>query len=106
MLPQVEKLIREIHKAKKPIGAICIAPVLVAKVLGSDFKVKVTIGTDPAVAKDIESFGAKHQNARVDEIVVDETNKVITTPAYMLAQRVSDVEAGVSKLTKKIIELS
>lgn len=105
VLPQIEALIRTVHKAKKPIGAICIAPVLIAKVLGPDFKVKVTIGTDTATAKDIESFGAKHQSARVDEIVVDEVNKVVTTPAYMLAQRISEAEAGISKLVKKVIEL-
>ncbi len=106
VLAPVEKLIKEVHKAKKTIGDICIAPVLVAKVLGPDFKVKVTIGNDPSVAKDIESFGAKHENARVDEIVVDEINKVVTTPAYMLAQRISEVEAGISKLVKKVLELS
>lgn len=105
VLPQVEKLIKSVHKAKKPIGAICIAPVLIAKVLGPDFKVKVTIGMDKNTAADIESFGAKHQNARVDEIVVDEVNKIVTTPAYMLAERISQAEAGISKLVKKIIDL-
>ncbi len=105
VLPQIETLVKSVHKAKKPIGAICIAPILIAKVLGPDFKVKVTIGTDINTAKDIESFGAKHQSAKVDEIVVDDTNKVVTTPAYMLAQRISEAEAGISKLVKKVLEL-
>ncbi|MFN7182250.1 MAG: isoprenoid biosynthesis protein ElbB, partial [Planctomycetota bacterium] len=59
-----------------------------------------------AVARDIESFGARHQNARVDEIVVDKQNKIVTTPAYMLAQRISEVEKGVSKLVEKVLQFS
>jgi enhancing lycopene biosynthesis protein 2 len=99
-------VIREVHRAKKPIGAICIAPVIIAKVLGPDFKVKVTIGNSREVADDIESFGAVHIQTRVDEIAVDEKNKVVTTPAYMLAERISQAEAGISKLVKKVIELA
>src|SRR5690606_12513701 len=43
VLPEVERVVREFHSAKKPICAICIAPVIVAKVLGSE-GVTVTVG--------------------------------------------------------------
>ncbi|NUM35162.1 MAG: isoprenoid biosynthesis glyoxalase ElbB [Candidatus Brocadiae bacterium] len=102
--PEVERLILEMHKAKKPIGAICIAPSLVAKVLGSQ-KVQVTIGTDPGTASKLEAMGAVHVACNVDDIVVDTKNKVVTTPAYMLAKSIKESASGIEKLVKKIVEM-
>lgn len=102
----IERVLKEAHAAKKPIGAICIAPVVVARALGADHHPLLTIGTDPATAKDIEKLGARHQNAPVREIVVDPQNRVVSTPAYMCAQRIDEVWDGVSKLVKKVIEMA
>ncbi len=103
--PDVEKLILEMHKAKKPIGFMCIAPVIAAKVLGK-FNPEITIGNDRSTAQTIENLGAEHIVCPVDEIVVDEKNLVVTTPAYMLGPGISDIAVGIEKLVKKIIELS
>jgi len=80
--PEVERVIKEFHRAKKPIGAICIAPHLVAKVLGTEH-VAVTIGNDQETAAEICKTGADHIECAVDDYVTDRENKVITTPAYM-----------------------
>lgn len=80
--PLVKELILGFHSAKKPIGAICISPALVALCLG-DKGVEVTIGNDPETAAEIEKLGARHRNCEVDSCVIDRTNKVVTTPAYM-----------------------
>lgn len=101
----VERVIKDFHNAKKPIGVICIAPVLAAKVLGKK-GVQVTIGNDIETAKNIENTGAKHVVKNVDEILVDEANRVVSTPAYMLAKNILDVDAGVSKLVSKVIEIA
>ena len=97
----VAKLVRAMHAAGKPIGALCIAPALVAKLLGGDHQVEVTIGNDEATAAAITKMGAKHAVRAVDEIVVDEANKVVTTPCYMLGPGPAQVGAGIEKLVSQ-----
>lgn len=104
VLPEVENLLRELHRNKKPIGAICIAPNIIANVFGKE-KVELTIGTDPNTANILGAMGAKHINKRVDEIVIDEKNNVVTTPAYMLGKSPKEIEAGITKLVKAIAKM-
>lgn len=100
----VARITAEMLKAKKPVAAICIAPVLVAKVLAeAGLKGEVTIGTDSGVAGDVESFGQKHVACPVKEFVVDEKNKVITSPAYMLGQSISEVAVGIEKTVNALV---
>jgi enhancing lycopene biosynthesis protein 2 len=102
----VKRLILEIVKAGKPLGAICIAPMIVAVALrDSGFHSLLTIGTEPETASDIEFFGARHQNAQVDEIVVDDKLKIVSTPAYMLGPGISDIAKGIEKLVQKVVEM-
>lgn len=103
--PEVARLLKEMAVAKKPIGAVCIAPALVAAVLGKDFSTTVTIGTDAGTAAEVEKTGAKHQNCPVTELVVDMPNKLVTSPAYMLANRISEVADGIDKCVKEVIKL-
>jgi len=100
----VEKLIKSFHEAKKPIGAICIAPVILAKVLAKH-KVKVTIGNDAQTATVLNGFGAEHVNCKSDEICFDTKNLVVTTPAYMTAKNISEAAYGIEKLVGKILSL-
>lgn len=103
--PQVERLVREVHAAKKPLGFICIAPVLAGKLLGGE-GVQLTIGDDAGTAKDLESFGARHVRCKVDEICVDQRLKVVSTPAYMLGPSVGPVAAGIDKLVSAVLEMA
>ena len=103
--PEVARLLKEMAAAKKPICAICIAPTLVAAALGRDYSPKVTIGTDPETAAAINATGSCHQECPVTELVVDRENKIVSTPAYMLAQRISEAADGIDKAIKATIEL-
>jgi enhancing lycopene biosynthesis protein 2 len=103
--PDVERLVRDMAAAGKPIGFICISPVIAAKVLGSR-KVKLTIGNDPATAAALNALGAVHVDALVDQIVVDEKNKVVSTPAYMLGPSIAPVSAGIEKLVAAVLEMA
>lgn len=94
---------RSFHSAEKPVGLMCIAPVMVAQIFGSG--VKCTIGTDPDVAEEITNMGASHEDRGVDDICVDEFNKVITTPAYMLATSINDASKGIFELVDKVLSL-
>jgi enhancing lycopene biosynthesis protein 2 len=66
----------------------------------------LTIGTDQRTAAAVESLGARHVNCPVNDIVVDEQNKIVTTPAYMLGQRISEVADGIEKLVTKVLEMA
>ncbi len=103
--PDVARLVREIHAAGKPIGFICIAPIIGAKLLGAE-GVKLTIGSDPGTAADVESFGAKHVVCSVDQACVDERQKVVSTPAYMLGPTVGPVSQGIDKLVSAVLEMA
>jgi len=104
--PEVARLIREVVAAKKPLAAVCIAPALVARVLGEDqLKHQVTIGRDEGTAAAITQMGAVHVNCPVDECVIDRENKIITSPAYMLAGRISEAAAGIEKTVTALMEM-
>lgn len=100
----VSRFIRDLHEAGKPMGFMCIAPVLAAKVLGG--KVQVTIGNDPATARAIEAMGARHVDCPVDMCVVDDRHKIVSTPAYMLAGSIKEAAAGIERLVKTLVKLA
>ncbi|MFN3684763.1 MAG: isoprenoid biosynthesis glyoxalase ElbB [Fimbriimonadaceae bacterium] len=87
VLPEVERAIRDTHRLGKPIGALCIAPVLVAKVLGA----KVTVGHDADTAEAIEKMGGRHEPSDHGRAVADEPNRVFTAPCYMLPSTVAEI---------------
>jgi enhancing lycopene biosynthesis protein 2 len=105
VVPAIERLIREMRGAGRPLGFICIAPVVAAKVLGSE-GVTVTIGNDKDTAGAIESWGARHVDRRVDEIAVDERLKVVSTPAYMLGPWIADINAGIDRLVETVLQMA
>ena len=104
--PDVSRLLKELHAKGKPIGALCIAPALVAKLFGADHHVELTIGNDPGTAQALEKMGAKHKNTPVTEIAFDAKNKIVTTPCYMYDAGVSEIGVGAEKLVKKILEIA
>ncbi len=103
--PEVARLIREVHDAGKPVAAICIAPAVLAKVLGTSHP-ELTIGNDADTAGALEKLGARHVECPVTERVVDHERKLVTSPAYMLATRISEVEAGVEKTVDELLAMA
>ncbi|ACZ75209.1 isoprenoid biosynthesis glyoxalase ElbB [Dickeya parazeae] len=101
---ELKILTREIHKKNKPIGFICIAPAMLPKLL--DTSVRLTIGNDMGTAQAIETMGGVHVECPVDDIVVDVAHKVVTTPAYMLANSISEAASGIEKLVARVLELA
>ena len=103
--PEAARVLREAHAARRPIGALCIAPVIVARVLGTATGVRVTIGDDAGTAAAITRMGARHEAAATTGVVVDEANRVVTTPCYMLAGRISEVFDGAAALVGRLLDL-
>lgn len=100
--PDAEETIKAMHAAGKPIVALCIAPVLIARVLGD---VTVTIGNDPETAQAIKVMGGIHQITSAAEVCIDHKNKVITTAAYMLDKSLKDVAISTSNAVKDLMAM-
>ncbi|HUW07611.1 MAG TPA: isoprenoid biosynthesis glyoxalase ElbB [Williamwhitmania sp.] len=99
--PQVERAIKLTHGAKKPIGALCIAPVVVAQVLDN---VQLTIGNDKDTVFALEKMGANHTIANHGEVVVDKNNLVFTTPCYMLDATIVDIAEGANAIVLEMLK--
>lgn len=102
--PEVRRLLREMLDAGKPVGAICIAPATLTRAL-ADKKPEVTIGSDVGTAQAIETMGGQHRVCTVDRIHVDETNRLVTTPAYMLGPGIKDIAKGIEALVQQIAKM-
>lgn len=98
---ELTKALQTTHQAQKPIGALCIAPVIIAKVLQGT---TVTLGQDDNIAQIVNKWGSKHEKTSHGEITIDQANKVVTTPCYMLDAEISDIYNGATALIKKILE--
>lgn len=97
----VEKAIKGMHAAGKPIAALCIAPVLLAKVLGD---VKVTIGQDKGTADAVQAMGATHGDTGHGEVLVDAKNKLFTTPCYMLDANIAQIGDGAENIVRAVLK--
>jgi Uncharacterized protein involved in an early stage of isoprenoid biosynthesis len=102
--PEVRRVITEFHKESKPIGAVCIAPVLLARVLG-EHGITVTIGNDVETAAEIILTGSQHEECPVDDYITDREGKVVTTPAYMYDNaKPNEVFQGIFGLAHELVE--
>ena len=106
VIPDVQRLVVEVLEANKPLGAICIAPVMVAKILEYLGRTgTVTGGFNDNINNDIRAMGIDTIEVGAEDIVVDEENKIVTTPAYVEAKSMSEAFIGIEKLVNKVLEL-
>lgn len=103
--PDVARLVSEVHAQGKPVAALCIAPALLARVLGAEAP-RLTIGNDRGTASALEAMGARHVDCAATEAVVDRERKLVTTPAYMLGESISEVAEGIDRAVAALLELA
>jgi enhancing lycopene biosynthesis protein 2 len=104
--PEIARLTQEVHKAGKPIGVMCIAPTMLAKILNrANVSVDLTIGSDEKTANDIQSMGSNHIACPVQGIIVDKENRIVSTPAYMEAKNIAEAAEGIEKLVTEILKM-
>jgi enhancing lycopene biosynthesis protein 2 len=101
--PSTLKALKSFAEAKKPAGYICIAPAIIPLVYGEG--AKATIGNDGDTAAAINTMGGAHEQCAVNDIVIDDKNKLVSTPAYMLAESILDADAGISKLVTQVLKM-
>lgn len=103
---ELKHIIETFHADSKPIAAICIAPAVIAKVLGKK-NVALTIGQDAETAAEIERTGASHVKCNVTDFVSDREHKLVTTPAYMYGDaKPSEVFTGIRKAMHELYEMA
>jgi enhancing lycopene biosynthesis protein 2 len=100
--PDVENAINNMIELNKPIGALCIAPVLLAKILK---EAELTIGQDKNTALAIQTMGAKHIETTHGEVVIDKKYNIVTTPCYMLDANIVQIADGANKVVIEILNL-
>lgn len=100
----IYSVIRQCYDKKLVIGAMCIAPVLIAMVL-ADKKVHFTLGAGGNMAKKLEALGAVHEEVGVSDVCIDRKNLVCTTPAYMLATNMIEVCQGAQNMIGAMCQL-
>ena len=105
--PDVERLVGECLAARKPVGAICIAPATLARIIANrGQKARLTIGTDAGTARAINGMGCTHENHAVTEIAVDEGLRIVSTPAYMLGRGPAEVYEGIRRLVERVLAMA
>lgn len=102
VLPEVEEAIRGMVSLKKPVGALCISPVILARVLG---EVTLTIGDDEGTMEAVESLGATHVITTHGEVVVDPDFNLVTTPCYMLDATIEQIALGADNVVDAMVKL-
>ncbi len=100
----VAQACRAFAQANKPAGYLCIAPTIIPMIY--DQGVKGTIGNDEATAAAFDRMGGEHIDCQVDEVHFDENHKVLSTPAYMLAENISQAASGIDKLVNKLVDIA
>jgi enhancing lycopene biosynthesis protein 2 len=99
------EIIHGFYQAKKPIGAICIAPTILALALKGK-KLSLTVGEAGEAAQEIEKLGHKHTVKKASEALVDQENKIVTTPAYMYdSAELSEIFKGIGELVTEMARL-
>lgn len=103
----VAALVRQMHAQKKPIGFACIAPALAAAIFRDVgvAGINLTIGDDEGTASAIDAMGSAHVKCAVEKTVVDLENRIVSTPAYMLAGRISEVRASTKAMVDEVLAL-
>ncbi|MBT4932685.1 MAG: isoprenoid biosynthesis glyoxalase ElbB [Rhodospirillaceae bacterium] len=98
----VRAVVKAVHGAGKPIGALCIAPAMIARVLEG---AEVTIGQDPDTAEAIQAMGGAHKTTTHGEIVIDEALRLVTSPCYMLDATISQIADGADNTVRSVLDM-
>lgn len=100
--PDVEKAIKEMYAAQKPIGAMCIAPVILGKLFSGTI---LTTGDDKASADFILGNGSEYAKATHGEVITDKARKIFTTPCYMLDADIVQIAEGTENIVSEMLKM-
>ena len=102
VIPELEKALKRMNELGKPIGAMCIAPVILARIFKG---CEVTVGAKGRESGIIERIGSIHAEKGHAELAIDRKYKLVTTPCYMLDADIVQIAEGTNNLVKAVIDL-
>lgn len=102
VIPEISILIKEAVSLRKPIGALCISPVLLAKIMGD---VTITVGPNEGDAKNVTAMGANHVATKHGEVIIDEKHRLFTTPCYQLKSTIIQIAEGADNIVKAMLKV-
>ena len=103
VLPMLATLLKNTHEQQKPLGFICISPIMIPALFGPG--VRATLGAKGDDASAYVKMGGEHLECAVEQIVYDENHRILTTPAYMLAQNIAQAHIGIDTLVNRMADL-
>jgi enhancing lycopene biosynthesis protein 2 len=104
--PQVKSAICNFLDNAKVLGFICIAPTIAASALRDHHAVvELTVGNCPDTHVALNEMGAKTIDCDYTQIHVDTQNKIVSTPAYMLADNINQLAVGIDALVSKVVDM-
>ncbi len=101
----LEQLLIELHNQKKPLGFICITPILAAKLFGSEHP-RLTVGSNQDISTQVKSMGAQPVIATSKDAVVDKNTRIVSSPAYMVDSTIDQIEVGITKLVNNVVRIA
>ncbi len=104
--PAVENVINKLYEQRKPLGGICASSILIARSLYNSCHAEMKVCTcNDAYKELLAGLRAKAINCPAGDVVVDEENKIVTTPAFMVSQNMNEIAAGIDKLVETMVNL-
>ncbi len=102
---ELEQIVKAFHEAKKVICAICIVPSILALIF-KDKNVTLCTGLAPNYLKELEFTNNNIIAISSSDCIIDNDNKLITTPAFMNDAPFNVVYEGIEKAISEMIKLS
>ncbi len=99
--PEISNVIREAVSLRKPIGAMCISPVLLAKIMGG---ITITVGPNEADAVNVKAMGANHIATKHGDVIIDEKHRLFTTPCYQLKASLVEIAEDTDAIVKAMLK--
>ncbi|MBL7546036.1 MAG: isoprenoid biosynthesis glyoxalase ElbB [Bdellovibrionaceae bacterium] len=103
--PEVKRVITEFFAQQKPIGAVCIAPILLAKCLAGK-GITITLGPQSDKFDVLKRWDVEVVECPVDDFITDRDHKIITTPAFMHDADFGQVFVGIKGMIQELVEMA
>ena len=104
VLPELKTILEKFYSEKKPIGAVCIAPAVLALTF-TEKQLELTVGPKSEASDEIEKLGHKHRVTHPSQCYVDTKNRIVSTAAYMCEAPLHELFEGIERLTEEVLAL-
>jgi enhancing lycopene biosynthesis protein 2 len=114
ILPEVKLLLVNLVNVGKPIVALCVSPVVIAKAFeGSTIHPTLSLGSSSEPSPydiygfnaGLEQTGAVTEERTIREVLIDPVNRIICAPCYMMNARITEIYANINQAMMALNEI-